>query len=247
MTTLKECEYLGLATWRYDRYFEAPKLGLDLHPVVNEIEKYVETRKLESHSFFDIARSSRHALRLWVSQELVMTNAFSQIVLRAASGVPNVHIRAILTEVAFGEHGLFRKGAAKNAHPHLLDQLRRSIELDEADVKPTEPCMKFLEQLAANCCDTLSAIAAIGVGNERLIIPEYNGIRLAFSAQWPDANYEPFLKANIDEDIGHTKLCYQAASLLITNDVAADKFLGAAINSVDARWHYFDGLVALLR
>lgn len=237
-------DFLKLESWDYADFF-IPQTLTEVHPVVQEVEAYIESVHLEEHAFFQTAMSSKKAIELWVSQELVMTNAFSQIVLQASSYIPNVHIRAILSEVAFGEHHTSRHGCAKRSHPWLLHQLRESIGIAQTDVKPTAAAKTFLQKLAATASNPISAIAAIGVGNERLIIPEYNAIKKCFYAVWPAALHEPFLNANIDEDIGHSKLCYLAATALINQGMSAQTYLDAAKASVDNRIAYFDDLSRL--
>src|SRR5688500_7363452 len=82
--------WLGLDDWTYDDFFDRPRAGsagFSFDAVVNEVDEAVASRTLDTHRFFDLAAASADALLLWVSQELVMTNAFSQLVLLAASRV----------------------------------------------------------------------------------------------------------------------------------------------------------------
>jgi hypothetical protein len=234
--------YLMLDSWHYHEFFHRCP-DTPLHPVIEEIEQYVIARRLDAHPFFATAMTSRSALELWVGQELVMTNAFSQIVLGAAARIQNVHLRAMLTQVAFGEHGLARNRFAPHSHPWLLDRLRDSIDLAEASVAPTPAAVDFLSKLAAASERPVTAIAAIGTGNERLIIPEYAAIKRCFSAVWPDALHEPFLNANINEDTLHSKLCYEIATAMIAMGADALEYRDAAIQSVENRIHYFDQLL----
>lgn len=176
-----------------------------------------------------------------------MTNAFSQLVLRAASQIRNVHVRAILTEIAYGEHGRARGGFAKRAHPWLLERMRMSIGLDRHRVKPQRPTTEFIRRLANRLTEPLEAVAFIGIGNERLIAPEYAAVRRCFQALTPDADFEPFLKANIDEDITHARLCYELGGILVRNDADETIFLDAASASIDSRVKYFDDLLVLAK
>jgi hypothetical protein len=113
-------------------------------------------------------------------------------------------------------------------------------------VTPLAPTCEFLEALEATVSDPIRALGAIGVGNERLIVPEYNAIKACFEAVWPEALHEPFLNANIDEDVVHSRLCYEAASRMIAAGGSRDDFLRAALASVDNRLRYFDGLFQYL-
>lgn len=238
-------DWLHLGQWKYRQFFERLP-DVPENPVVREIEEYIDERRLDEHPFFQLAIDSKAVLALWASQELVMTNAFSQIVLRAASLIPNVHARAVLAEIAFGEHGAARRGFAKHAHPQLLDQLRASINLDPMAIKPAIPTRDFISRLVSHLANPLSALAYIGVGNERLIIPEYSAIKKCFAQQWPECNYEPFLKANLVEDITHSKLCYELASMLIKSEEESREFKAAAIASIESRFQYFDGLQSIV-
>ncbi|KAF0246870.1 MAG: hypothetical protein FD180_229 [Planctomycetota bacterium] len=235
---------LSLDSWHYERWF-LPPADQSIHPIVNEIEQHISSRHLELHPFFSLAESSKLALELWVCQELVMTNAFSQIVLAAASSIVNVHLRAMLSEVAFGEHGVFRNGAARRAHPWLLNQLRESMGIAMDAVKPAGPTLRFIRRLVEASAKPLSGVAAIGVGNERLIIPEYTAIKKCFAKCAPIVNYDEFLDANLSEDVGHSQLCYELASAMIAMGASVEEYRKAAIASVDSRIAYFDELLLL--
>ena len=234
---------IDLDHWHYQEHFLPPD-QCDQHPVVDQIEAYIADKDLASHPFFTLAATDPQALELWLSQELVMTNAFSQIILAVASKVENVHIRAVLTQIAYGEHGNTREGVARRAHPWLLHKLANSVGLTPDSVKPREATINLISRLAAASATEaiLPAIAWIGVGNERLIIPEYSAIEKCFSKILPRATYEPFLQANLKEDVLHSRLCYQVACSLISCEADAALFYREAISSVDARWAYFDAL-----
>jgi len=227
--------------WLYREWFHEPAPAADFG-IVDAAESHITSSALERHPFFAVAADSADALRLWVSQELVMTGPFSQIVLRAASLFDNVHLRAMVMEVARGEHGSVRGRKAPVAHPWLLHQLRASMGIDERDVYPFAETEEFLEGLSSDCNDPLTALAAIGVGNERLIEPEYSAIKNCFARCCPAATYKPFLDANLNEDAAHARLCYEVASLLVRNVADAESFITAAKRSVERRLRYFDRL-----
>jgi hypothetical protein len=161
-----------------------------------------------------------------------------------AAQIPNVHARAVLTEVAYGEHGRSRGGLALKSHPWLLDQLRSSLGIDRADVRPVAATLGFIERLAVHvAADPLTAVAFVGVGNERLIVPEYTAIERCFEHLVSEADFAPFLHANLHEDIVHARLCYELAMALITTPHDEDRYRSAAIASVDSRVRYFDELL----
>jgi hypothetical protein len=214
-----------------------------LHPVVQEIEDYINSREFDSHAFFQVASESKKALALWVTQELVMTNAFSQIVLLAAAHIHNVHLRSMMVEIASGEHGATKGQLAINSHPYLLDKLRISLGIMPSEIRPRKPTIDFLRRLHSQLTDQITAVAAIGSGNERLIVPEYKAIKRCFALLYPDAAYEPFLQANLSEDILHSRLCYIIATEMIALGADANKYFAAAVNSVESRSQYFDELL----
>jgi hypothetical protein len=239
-------ESLGLQSWAHSEFFLPTEIS-EIHPVVEKIEQYIASAALDQHPFFAEAKVNTNALLLWASQEIVMTNAFSQIVLFAASRVRNVHVRAVLAEVAYGEHGRCKHGLAAKSHPWLLEQLRTSVELSWEKVTPHPATISFIGRLCEFLENPLSSIAGIGVGNERLIEPEYKAIKHCFAAKFPGANFAPFLDANLSEDLTHSRLCYEAATALIVSDDDATKFLGSACRSVDSRVQYFDQLLRSTR
>jgi Iron-containing redox enzyme len=231
--------------WSYEEHFSPPKPS-NRHPAVDVIEDYISQIDLKSHPLFLAANSNKSALNLWITQELIMTNAFSQIVLEAASSIRNVHIRSILCEIAFGEHGKFRNGLAAKSHPWLLHLLRESVGIKPSEIKPLSPTIDFISRLKSYCSTSLGAIAAIGVGNERMIIPEYTVILESFGNIYPDAEFAPFLNANLDEDIYHAELAYKAASSLIISDDLENEFINVSISSIRSRMTYFDELSILM-
>ena len=239
-------DWLGLEGWDYSSFFD-PVTDLALNRTIQDVEAAVEGARLDQHPFFAAAAESRAALDLWVSQELVMTNAFSQIVLAAASHIQNVHARSIMTEIAYGEHGRAKAGFAKGAHPWLLERLRASVELPREGVRPLGPTLGFISRLTASLSDDLTAVAYIGVGNERLIDPEYTAIERCFRKLVPNGDFAPFLHANLNEDIRHSQLCYELASILIRTGHDAQKYLEAARQSIASRVRYFDELYAMVK
>jgi len=61
----------------------------------------------------------------------------------------------------------------------------------------------------------LAALGALGIGSEKLLVPEYIAVRQVFETAWPDCQYQTFLDANVDDDIWHALLMPKAAGALI--------------------------------
>ena len=88
-----------------------------------------------------------------------------------------------------------------------------SLGFDRDQVWPRPPTIRFIERLSQRLYNPLEAIAFIGIGNEKLIEPEYAAIRRCFETLMPKAEFNPFLDANIKEDLAtrscvtHWQLC----------------------------------------
>ncbi len=232
--------------YRYDDWFRPVPIE-KRHQAVTDALAYADACNISDHAFFDIAESRSDALRLWVSQELVVTGPFSQELLRLASLMPNVQMRAMVMVVINGEHGRVSKGCAKRSHPWLLDQLRSSMEMRPDDVRPLPETVDFLAQLHTDVANTLTGLAATGIGNERLILSEYTAIKKSFANCWSGAEYEPFLNANICEDMAHSEILSDVASSLIITGSDAALYYDSAVRNVQSRVTYYDRLAERVR
>src|SRR5690349_7356368 len=112
-----------MPTWNYDERFTLPRTG-DCVGTIQEAEEYVVNKAIDKHEFFEFAKHRVDALEAWVTQELIVTGYFSQLLLRLASSLSNVHLRTMLLKVAVGEHGSLKTdGLAGDSHPWLLHEL----------------------------------------------------------------------------------------------------------------------------
>jgi hypothetical protein len=229
------------AAYDYADWFMPPR-DHEQHPTVTAAMAYADDSAVESHDFWRLADESRDVLSAWVTQELVVTGAFAQCVLRLGSTINNVHLRAMFMVVAEGEHGRVREGVATRSHPWLLHRLADSMAIRPHDVQPLDETIDFLEYLTDAVSDPIVGLAVIGVGNERLILPEYGAAKQSFAKCWPDSKYLDFLDANIHEDVHHSQLLADVASALIAEGEDPDKYYAAAVASVDQRVTYYDRL-----
>ncbi|MDT7712388.1 MAG: hypothetical protein QOG46_1077 [Pseudonocardiales bacterium] len=230
--------------WRHEEWF-APTPSTEPHAVLELADRLVVDCPIGRHPFFQHAARSGQALRIWVAQELAVTGPFSQLLLALAAEIPNVHIRAMVVEVAYGEHGEPGASIASGSHPWLLEKLRRSmnIPLNELHILPETHV--FLTELRDICAmSPLAALGALGIGSEKLLIPEYTAVKMAFEAGSPDCEYETFLDANINDDTWHAVLMSQAAAALINLGGDPDHYLRGAKVSIDARMSYYTSLLA---
>jgi Iron-containing redox enzyme len=232
-------------SWNYSECFAVPP-SMEWPREIRDAAAVQRRAKIFKHSFFDVARQSREAIRIWAAQEAVVTGTFSQLLMVAASQLKNVHQRALLLEVAVGEHGENTQEGARQSHPWLLHLLCESLDLTPTEVVPLEPTVKFLQVLADSTADPLRALGAFGVGNELMLIPEYTAVKTCFEQCYPEAAYREFLMANIEEDTEHVRIVERlAASLMATGADPAQYIIGAEMG-VGARVKYYDELVELI-
>jgi Iron-containing redox enzyme len=233
----------AMSTWDYRRSFflPTPSVSRDAFRSANRIQA---AARIQDHQFFTAAAVDAEALRLWVSQEAVVTGPFSQLLLALASLIKNVHLRAQFLLIATGEHNDLRDGAAEDSHPWLLHRLCVSVGLDPEGVSPLPFTVRFLEALASCFATPLEALGALGVGNERMLIPEYTAVQRCFECCYPQADYRDFLRANIEEDGEHCLIAERVARALAMNEDEARQYLDGAIIGVEARVKYYDELLA---
>lgn len=229
--------------WRHEEWF-APAPPVEPHAVLALADKLVVDCPIERHPFFRHAARSRQTLRIWATQELVVTGPFSQLLLALAAKISNVHIRAMVVEVAYGEHGTPGESIASGSHPWLLERLRQSMAIPESDLEVLPETELFLTELHDICAvSPLAAIGALGIGSEKLLIPEYTAVKAAFKAGWPDCDYEAFLDANINDDTWHAVLMSKAASALISLGGDPNDYFEGAKTSIDSRMSYYATLL----
>lgn len=230
--------------WRHEEWF-APTPAVEPHAVLELADNLVMDCPIKRHPFFEHAACSRQALRIWVAQELGVTGPFSQLLLALAAKIPNVHIRAMVVEVAYGEHGEPGSCIASGSHPWLLERLRQSMNIPQNELKLLPETEVFLTELRDVCAvSPLAALGALGIGSEKLLVPEYTAVKMAFRAGWPDCEYETFFDANIDDDTWHAALMSKAAAALINLGGDPDHYLYGAKVSIDTRMSYYTALLA---
>lgn len=211
---------------------------------VAEAEAIERAAQIENHGFFPFAKRTPQALVLWASQELIVTNPFSQILARVFAQIDNVHVRSLLLPVLIGEHSGVRQGVAANSHPWLIWKLCRSLGLDKADIRTSKAVAAFIAALEEASDDLMYALGALGIGNELMLLAEYRAVESCFDACFPNAEYRDFLHANIAEDEGHTNLIGLGATALEKQGLSAERFLNGARAGVAARVQYYDALLA---
>lgn len=231
----------------YGEWFDPPAVT-PLHPVTREAEDYLFSRSIQQHEFFRIAAQSPDALRLWVTQELVVTGEFAKQLHLVAGRINNTHLRAMTDLVTAGENGAVNpEGVAQNSHPTLLDALRESMDISRDEVVPLPETLDFLRVLEEECMTPLRGVAALGVGNEKMIPEEYEAVMRSFEACLPDARFRAFLMANIVEDSQHASLLARVGTGLINQGHDPALYLTGAKAAVDSRFEYYDRILQRIR
>ncbi len=232
--------------WRASDYFDPLAPHLAPQPAILSARSVADDSGIGEHPFFAVAAAEPDLLLLWTGQEAVVTGAFSQMLLLLASNIQNVHLRTLFLPVLMGEHQRLINGVARNSHPWLLYKLCGSVGLDIERVRPVPATIDFLNQVAETFDSTASALGALGVGSERLLLTEYTAIQECFRACLPGADYLPFLRANIEDDEMHSRIVEEVAAVLAVNG-EADAYLRGSRVGVQARLRYYDDILALWR
>lgn len=235
--------------WSFPMYFQPLRNG-PFADAVNRANIIADNCGIGDHEFFSIAANEPNLLRFWASQEAVTTNAFSQLLLLCCATIENVHARSQFLPVVTGEHSLkLRNGIASNSHPWLLKNLCRAIGVEESSISPAECTVRFLTFLNDASANTFRALGALGVGNERMLIPEYKAVMGAFEACFPDLkdDFGPFLFSNIHEDQTHSEILQDLAGKLVKRQDDYDAYIQGATQGVDERLTYYDRLLDAFR
>jgi hypothetical protein len=218
----------------------------DPHPAVVIAHSFIARAELHKHEFFARADESQSLLRIWVGQELFVTNPFAQLLLGLAAQVGNVHLRSLIVSVANGEHSGVKNGIANKSHPWLLHELATAMKVDFARPVELRGTRAFLASLEVACARSpVAAVGALGIGNEALLVPEYSRVLLAFERCIPEIHSSEFLTANINEDRHHAEIMDLVASVMLRSGASEDEYLAAADASVNARLAYYDSLLVL--
>lgn len=234
-----------LGYWHFDEYFGPMREG-PFRPHIDEIGLMADESGVQGHKFFEYASSDRRALEVWAAQEAVVTNAFSQLLLICCAQIKNVHARAAFMPVIGGEHHQAKDGIAEKSHPWLLKKLCESLGVPTQQISPAPYTIRFLKFLTVAVADPLVGLGALGVGNERMLIPEYTAVRNAFGKIAPDSAYAAFLDSNIAEDVTHNELLQDIAASLIDTPQHLDRYRRGAHGGVAARMAYYDELLAVV-
>lgn len=233
--------------WVYSDYFTPPNIDqIEINSdYVNQARQALDDAKIGDHEFFDLAAKRPDLLLVWTAQESVITNHFSQVLLQFLAGVKNVHVRSRLMPVVAGEHSKLKDGVAFGSHPHLLSRLVTDLGIDSEQIKPLKCTVRFADLLSRAIEEWYYGLGFLGIGNEAMLVPEYEAVETAFSEHYDRDIFRPFLRANIEEDKSHSSIMDDAAALTIRSNEDGERYLQGAIDGVKARSRYYDDLVAL--
>jgi hypothetical protein len=231
-----------LSTWASERFF-AP-VPTELDGAVVAARTLIRESGFSDHPIFVENRlADMTALRLWASQELVVSTYFGQTIAAWLARIDNCNLRALILPVFVGEHGEFGTHDAPNAHPNLALKFATSLALDPSDVHPRTYASKFIETLwrVANEASMIYVAGFIGVGNERLILREYALVKRAAAVVESAAAVE-FLDENIAEDSMHSRAMELFASALIGLGDSSQEYARGALDGITTRRKFYDGL-----
>ena len=234
-----------MTSWSHQRFYAIPEYR-PLHPIIGQAVSYLEGCGVEKHPFFDLAVKQPLALKTWAEQEMIVSSNFSQALAEWISTIDNCHVRTLVMPVLAGEHHELTKGKASKAHPALAERLCISMGTVLDSTVALSPTVSFLDAMFGAAEKTIFGAGFLGMGNERMLIPEYSAVSAAFQVAWPAADFASFLDANIKEDHVHHRLMEEAATALINLGEAPAEFLAGACSGIDSRIAYYDQLLELL-
>lgn len=227
-------------------YAQMPRL-VDTPTEIREAIAYQEDARVDEHPFFDYATSSAPALTLWAEQEYFTSATFSQVLALWVSTIDNFHIRTMVMPVLTGEHYVDVSDAARRCHPNLARNLCLSLGLDISSSTAIEPTLNFIDAMQASALSPLFGAGFLGVGNERMLVPEYGAVKACFVQCLPNADFRPFLDANIEDDKWHHALIERAATAMVSQGFNAADFVEGTKQGVDARLSYYDELLEFVQ
>ncbi len=232
---------VAASRWDGDALFMPPRASTP-HRRLVAARRLADGSGVGGHDFFTLGHTNPDLLRLWASQEAIVTGPFSQLLLILTSQLKNVHIRAQFLEVVSGEHNGVKNGVANGSHPWLLFELCRSAGLNLNNVRPLPATVRFLRRLAAELGDIHCALGAFGVGNERMLLTEYAAVQRCFEEALPEVASGGFLRANIAEDTVHSQIIELVATNLADDD-GLNAYIAGARRGIRARLDYYDDLL----
>ena len=227
-----------------EREFEEPDFAAP-DANVSAARNLVGDVNIAQHRFFRAARSSPDLVGYWVTQELFITNPYSQLLLMVSSRLDNAHIRQMFLEVAVGEHGGCQESEGGyvrwKSHPSLLQRLGEHLGIDLSRAAQEFETLDYLQTLRRLCRSPMMAMGAIGAGNEQLLIQEYAAARYAcVSACAAPEDVLEFFDANINANVEHGKLCETVAMGLKSQGFRTSEYLAGARRALAARVKFYD-------
>lgn len=217
--------------------------------MAEELRGLVKRHALLNHSFLEAARQGRlrlPELRLFAVQEMFVSVAFPAMMAEVVCKIPYRFeaIRYPLIVNMFEESG---ERDSSQSHPRLLRKLALSLGVEEHEIDHADPLPEtsdYLDQLFALCRSRtyIEGLAAIGYGNEYLVLFEYPVFKKACKAIGCSPEVLQFFDANIHADVEHTDNIEQVmVAQCITPEVKA-RLREATNAALAARSLFYDGL-----
>ena len=229
-----------------DSPFADTKVGIG--DAVSHFRRFVKEHRLLRHRFLAAAREGQlHVsdLRVFAVQEMFVSVAFPAMMAEVVCRIPyrREELRYPLIANMFEEAGERDPG---ESHPALLRRLAISLGVAECDIELANPIPEtdeYLKRLFALCRNRsyVEGLAAIGYGNEYLVLFEYPVFKKACARLGYADDVLRFFDANIQADVEHTdnieRVLVAAAPKTDGNEIVR-----AIDEALEARYVFYDGL-----
>jgi pyrroloquinoline quinone (PQQ) biosynthesis protein C len=135
----------------------------------------------------------------------------------------------------------------EQSHPSLLRKLALALGASAEEVRNAKPLLEtseYLERLFSLCrsSDYLEGLAAIGYGNEYLVLFEYPIFRTACKRIGCSSEVLKFFDVNIQADVEHTDSIERVITQALPDPSHEESLLGATEAALAARRTFYDGL-----
>jgi pyrroloquinoline quinone (PQQ) biosynthesis protein C len=221
--------------------------------LVSQMKNLVKKHKVLNHPFLDAARQGRstlEAMQLFAIQEMFVSLAFPTMMAKVISKIPPrlESARYPLVVNLYEEAG---QNNPTNSHPNLLRKLAMELGVEDERLRgatPLNETTQYLNQLFELCEDPnyLCGLAAIGFGNEFLVLFEYPPLRKACRKLGLPPDVLTFFDENIKADVAHSKNIEAVVESAIFNSDQLTAIQVATEKSLQSREVFYDGLCRMV-
>lgn len=214
------------------------------------LKRLVKNHPVLTHPFVLSASKGQlniDQLRSFALQESFVSLSFPTMMAEVICKIP-FHLEEVrypLITNLFEEAGEYKPA---NSHPSLLRKLAVALGAKKEEIESAEPLpetVTYLEKLFALCRSNnyLDGLAAIGYGNEFLVLFEYPPFKKACKQLGLSAEILEFFDVNIKADVAHAANIDKVILLSCSDSVSVKSVIDATIAALDARQIFYDGLI----